>query len=442
MLKKFIFALSLSTALSFPVIAQAAGVSDSVAQALSSHPQMKAGEASRAGADRNVWEQRSGFFPMVGVSGETGRLHIDDKTTRANTASQGGYASWMGDGKITITQPIFDGFGTMNRFRGAEDRYSAASYDLNGTAEDVAIRAVRAHLNLMRTKELLTLASKFLSDIQVRRKNIALMVKGGAADEAELLQADEIQTAAQNAKLGYEDSFRQAEADYIEVSGGMPDAVLEVGEETWNTFIPATLEDALARGAKENPHILAADKMTNSMAKELDAEKASLAPHLDAEVSYMKQDQLDIVGGESTDARAMLKLAWNFSTGGGQFARIEKSQQQHIESFAKKQSVMRQVERDVRQKYSSMQIVDKQLPLLTDKAGASRRILENFTAQFEGGKQSNLQLIAANSKLFDAQTSLTDVRYRQLLTRFELLNAIGVLRNALGVAKAGVSQKG
>ncbi|MFH1158650.1 MAG: TolC family protein [Pseudomonadota bacterium] len=425
-----------------PVPAQAATISDSVTQALSSHPKIKAGTASLAAADRNVWEQRSAFFPVLQVNGSAGRLYTNDKTTRALTTSQGGAASWMGQGTVTLTQPVFAGFGIENRFQGAEDRFSAASYDLSGTGEEIALSAARAHLNLMRTRELLTLAGGYLSDIEGRRKNIALMVKGGAADEAELLQADEAQAMAKNMKLGYEEAYRQAEADYIEVAGAGPDAVLEIGEKKWNAVIPATIEDAVAYAARENPQVLAAESLVSALTREASAEKAGLLPRLDAEMSYSDQDQADVVGGETSSVQGMLRLGWSFSTGGAQLARIEKAGQQKIEADARRQDVAGKVKHDVQQKYTSMQIVDQQFALLAERENASRKILENFLVQFEGGKQSNLQLIAAHSKVFEAGTSRTDAYYRKLLSRFELLNAMGRLRGVFEAAETGAKQKG
>jgi adhesin transport system outer membrane protein len=441
MLRKFIFALSVSTAICLPVVSQAATLSDSITQALSSHPQIKAGEASRAQADNNIREQRSAFFPTIGIDGEAGHQTNNDIDTRSLTSDAGTADSWYGRGTATLTQPLFSGFGTVDRVLGARDRYRAAAYDLEGTSEDIALRAARAHLNLMRTKELRALASQFLSDIDSRQKNIALMFKEGAADEAELLQANEIQAAAKNTRLGYEESFRQAEADYIEVAGGAPDASLELGEATWNALIAPTLEDAVANAVSESPRIRAAEKISAALTNETKAEKSALAPRVDAALSYMKQDQLDVVGGEASSARAMLKLGWNFSTGGGQLARIEKSRQQQAEALAKRQGVMRSVEYGVRQKYTSMEIADQQFALLTDRETASKKILENFLAQFEGGKQTNLQLIAANSRLFESQAARTDAYYRRVLTRLELLNAMGRLRDAFEPPKVSASAK-
>lgn len=415
-----------------PVYAQAETISDSVGQSLLTHPQIKAGAASLAAATKNVEEQKSGFFPVLGIDGQAGRVFTNNDTSRGLTADGGGAASWMGQGAVRLTQPIFTGYGTTNRFKGAKYRAAAATHDLEGAAEDISLRAARAHLNLMRTRELLDIATDFLNNIESRRKNIALMVKEGAADAAELLQADEIHVAAQNTRLGYEESYRQAEADYIEAVGAAPLEKLELGEEKWNELIPKTMDEAIAYAVEKNAHVLAASNIVSAMDREVRAERATLIPRVDAEMSYSKLDQSDLIGGESANAQALLKMGWNFATGGGQYARIGKIQQQREEANARRQGVLRTVEHDVRQKYTSMQIVDQQHVLLVDKAEASKKILDNFLAQFEGGKQSNLQLISAHSRVFDANAARIDAHYRQLLSRFELLNATGRLREAFG----------
>ena len=122
--------------------------------------------------------------------------------------------------------------------------------------------------------------------------------------------------------------------------------------------------------------------------------------------------------------------------GGGQKARIDKLRDQENEAFAKRQQIIRTVEHDARQKYTSMQIVDQQFSLLTVRRDASEKILQNFLAQFEGGKQTNLQLINAHSKVFEAKAARIDAYYRQLLSRFELLNVMGKLQEAFEDVKS------
>ncbi len=427
---RLVFALSLTTALCLPVQSYAETIADTVNQALTTHPQIKEGADMAAAAKRNVAEQRSGYYPVFSVQTESGRIHNNDLTTRADTASGGASASWRQMETVALTQPLFTGFNVENRVSGAKDRYAAAEYDLAGQKEDVALRAARAHLNLMRTKALLGLASHYEAYIEKRRRKIALMVKDGAASEADLLQAEAVAAAAENTQLGYKDAYQQAEADYIEVAGSAPSSQLELGAPVWSKFVPSSVDQALATAVRMNSRILSANKMVSAAMRDKDAEASSLLPQVSAEVSYTKDNKRSALGGFTSDAEGVVKMAWSFSTGGGQTARIDKYDDQEKATMEKSVGVVRTVEHDVRQKFTAMQTVDQQYDLLTRQERENRTIFKNFLAQFQGGRQSNLQLINARSNLFQAQAAQVDASYRRLLARFQLLNAIGNLHEA------------
>lgn len=420
--------------------AYASTLSDSVHQAVKTHPLIAAGKASAAAAGQSVREQRAAFYPTVSVNASVGRLHADNDTTRGIVG--GDAYSWSGDGGISLTQPIFAGFGNVNRLEAAKGRELSATHELGGAEEDVAVRAARAHLNMMRTRELLDLNSGYVAEIVKRRDNIALMVKEGAADEAELLQADEIMMAAKTTRLGYEESFQQAVVDYVQAVGEEPAQALEFGTAVWEKFIPSALEEAMDVARKNNPKLKAADSMVEALAKDTAAERSALLPKLDAELSYNEKDQNDDVGGETMNAQAMLRMSWGLSTGGGQFARISRSAKQREEALAKRQNVLRTLDHDVRQRFTSMKIVDEQFGVMVGREEASQKILDNFLTQYEGGKQSNLQLISANTRLFDAKAARTDAFYRRLLARFELLSAMGSLEKALDMGPAVTGGEG
>ncbi len=428
--RKLAFALSLTTALCIFPRAHAETIADTVNLAVSTHPQIREGMATASAAKLNIAEQRAGYFPVLSVQTETGRVHNNDLTTRADTASGGASASWKQMETISLTQPLFTGFNVENRVSGAQDRFAAAEYDLTGTKQDIALRAARAHLNLMRTATLYQLARSYESDIEKRRKNIALMVKNGAANEADLLQADAIYAQAQNTQLGYQDAYQQAEADYMEVTGEAPASELELGAPVWNGLVPATIDQALATAVRTNSHILSADKLVNAAMSDKDAVRSDLMPQVSAEVSYTKDNEKYDLGGYTSDAEGLIKMAWSFSTGGSQIDRVDKYGDQEQAAMDKRDEIVRTVEHDVRQKFTAVQTVDRQYALLTEQETESETILKNFLAQFQGGKQTNLQIIEARAKLFEAQAAQVDASYRSLLARFQLLNAMGDLREA------------
>lgn len=431
--------LMVTTILSLPFAADAATLADSITQAVAHHPKIEAGKASRDSAGNTLREQRSALFPMIGVQGRAGRVRADDDTTRAATG--GNATSWLGEGSVTVTQPLFTGFSTTHRIEAAQERMRAAEQDLGGSAEDVALMAARAHLFLMRTRELLDLSRQYLSDIQGRRDNIEKMVKGGATGEAELLQAEEILMVARTTRLDFEDAYRQAEANYIEMVGAVPEETLQSGEIPWDKLLPETADNALKLAVASNPKLLSADRVVLALGEEAEAERGTLMPKVDAEMSYLQKDQHEELGGELSNAQAMLKMSWNFSTGGGQMARVDRGLSQQAEARARRDDTLRTIESSVRQKFAAMQVMEEQFGLYADREGMNEKIVQHFLSQFEGGKQSNLQLLSAQARLFDAKSARIDAYYRRLLARFELLNAMGRLRKAFVVSPAAVTSK-
>ena len=409
----------------------AATLGESVQLAVTGHPQMTAGKAARLAADETVDEQFSGYFPAVGVNARAGRVNANDDTTRAATGDDA--TSWLGEGGVTVTQPVFAGFSVLHGTAAARERRDMASYDLGTTAEDVGLRAIRAHLNLMRTRELLDQASQYQGAIDTRRQAIALMVGEGAANEAELLQADDVLMEARASRIGYEDAYGQAQADYIEAVGQIPDGDLQLGNPNWEQQLPATVDDALQTALRENPRLLATTRLRQALGHETEIEEGGILPRVNAELSYLERDQDDDLGGEMENAQAMMTMSWNFYTGGAQMARMERSRQLEKEAEARQNDLKRTVERDVRQKFTAMTMVNQQHDINVAREDASRKVLDNFVSQFEAGQQTNLQLLNAEARLFGARTSRIDAHYRRLLARFELLTAMGRLRPTFGI---------
>jgi adhesin transport system outer membrane protein len=351
----------------------------------------------------------------------------NDDTTRANTGG-GSATSWVNEGTATFTQPIFSGLSTVHHVQAAREKLQASEFDMGGDAEDIALTAAKAHLNIMRTKDLLALASNYYNEVQNLRDNIQKTVKEGAGNEADLLQAEEILMAATTTRLGFEEAARQAAVDYMQVVGQAPDGDITLGAYIWDKSIPATVDAAVASALATNPRLLAQDKLLAAYGEDKRAEKGNLSPKIDAEMSYLKKHQSDDMGGELKSAQALLKMSWSLSLGGAEIARIHKATAQESAARAKRAGIARDVEHAVRQKFISISIVDEEYGVYTKRREMNQKIVDNYKLQYEGGKQTNLQIIGALVHLFDSQSSQTDAYYRCLLSRFELLNAMGDLQ--------------
>lgn len=432
------FSLFLSCALccglfAVPGSANARDLKETVTRAVLTHPDIKAGRAAHDGLEQTAKEYYSDFFPVFGAEAGLSAMNVDNDKTRAAT---GGDASgYAGEGTLRVTQMIYDGKNTSNSYRAARERMDAVDFDVKSRVLDIAVTAVRAHLNVLRAATLDRLTGDYIADIGDYEQRIRDLVDAGAADEGELLQAKEILALARNAQLDYQERTELAIAEYLQVAGEWPDSILEISgtDKQAATMIPASVDEALAVLARRHPLLTSIEKNITALDYELKAQKGELLPRVDAELSYFQKEQEEEFGGEIEDASAMLRLRWNFAAGGAQKARIEKRRQARQEATQRARTTERDVERKLRQSYSRYQVAQQRLTLAAQRKQTNEGILENYRNQFEGGKRTVLQLLHARNQNYQANAAHLQATYGVYLAQYDLLNAMGILSDALGV---------
>jgi len=417
-----------------------ATISDTVLQATQTHPSVVAERANLGISVQDVKESKSNFFPTLSVGGRAGRIHSDDDTTRGNTSDGGADQSWLGEGNISLNQKIWDGMSNYHLYKASQTRQEASSFDVESAMEVVAFRSITAHLNVMRTRELIKTALAFQGNVKAYQNHLKLLVKEGVIDEADLLLAEDLVMRAKTIYLDYENLRRSAEADYLEITGGMPETHMDLGEFDYQDRMPKNLEEAVLKGLEAHPVLMSATHRAQAVSSDIDAERGRIMPNLDAELSYLQKDQDDNLGGELETAQAMMRMSWDFSTGGAYFARVERSLKQKEEAVAREQETRRSLERNIRQKFSELDITSRQYEIFKKLERTNINVVSQFKSQFEGGKKTVLQLVNAQNKLFEAKTAKINSMYKRQLAEFGLLASMGYLCDVFGVTKK-IAQK-
>lgn len=427
--KKHLLAALLASTIGLCSSAQAETLKDVIGDAIKNHPAVAAKEASQDVYQWDVREQKSAWFPTVSASASTGREFINNDTSRSFTTDGGDY-SWVGSGSIAVNQLLFDANETSNRISAARARNDAAEFGVGDVQEDIAARAAQAHLNVMRSRELIALAKEHLKTLEKYQSDIQLMYQEGALDEAELLQAQELNVSTRAKLLSFEDQLKKAEANFMEAVGRAPGPQLEVSE-PWQKSMPENLSTAIIIGQRESPKIAATEKTADAFTSDAKAEKARRMPRVNAEMSYAETDQKDTVGGETTNAQALVRMNWNFSTGGAEKARIHRAESRRNEALAQKEELLRRIEQQVRTSYADVEITKQQKELLKEREEANRKIVEKFRQQFEAGTRTTLQIMNIETRFFDSTVDRINSGYRFTISNMQLLATMGRLRNAI-----------
>lgn len=407
---------------------------ETVQQALTAHPSIEAAQANKNILDQDRKEVRSGLFPEVSTSISGGRVFADTSTTRGLTVSRGAAYSWYGEGNASLTQPIFDGFETFNRMDAAQERSQSAEFTMTDVRENLALQAIQAHLSVLQAQATLEKTKSYIQVIDSYLSRINLMVDEGVADQSEVSQAENISLLLQSALSDYKGQLNAALASYQQVVGNVPTGEL-LKPSIQSVKIDDDIEQAINFAKNNHPLVKSGEKNLQAAAFDIKAEKAGYLPELDGEMSYLQRDQKEDIGGEVTDARALLRMTWGFELGGAQKARTSRTREQYSEILAQNREVVRNIEGDIRRSFAEYQTAKNQMDLVKKREEVTSELFEAYKTQFEGARVRLLQLMQAENQLFNAQLEFITAEYRYLLSQYSVLASKGqLLENINSVA--------
>ncbi|MCB9991876.1 MAG: TolC family protein [Rhodospirillales bacterium] len=413
---------------------------DAVGTALNHHPSVEAALANRNAYAEERQEQWADHFPNLNVRGAGGRMYGDNSTSRGLTVSRGATYSYLWEGSVTLTQPIFDGFETFNRVDAADFRKESADFHIADIREDLALRTVMAYLDVLRAQESMARIKNHEKKIADYQGRIQKMVDEGAAEESMVVQARDIKAQLDNTLAGIEGQLKTAYAKYAELTGYVPDEEMEKPVPRLD-MIPESTAEAVEYAAQNHPALRAASLSEKALEMDTEAEKQFYYPDVNGELSYLKRDQREEIGGEAVDAKAVVRLNWDLSVAGGQMAKVKKSRHRQYESKAQMMETERQIERDVRISYSDMATAREQVDVLKERMQINNDLFKNYEAQFEGARINLLQLLQADNARFNTGLSLMNAEYRHLASQFAILASMGRLQEALNLVVAGNNER-
>ena len=412
--------------------AQAETMREAVTAALASHPAVDIARAQGDAASAEESAEFSNLFPELNSSFTGGRIFGNNATSRGLSVSRGEAYSWLWEGSASVTQPIFNGFETYNRIDAAEARTKAAEFTMADARQGVALRAAQAFLNVARAQKAHEKAVSYKDRINDYVTRIGGMVEAGAADEAESAQAKNIQAQLDNTVAEMEGGLKLALADYVEATGSMPTGELREGDNA-RSMLFTSPDEAIKYAQEHHPLVLSARKALEAEDEEVSAEKGVLMPDLDGEMSYLERDQKEEIGGEVTDARAVMRMNWGFSTGGGQLARIKKAKAERSEALARISQTQRQIERDIRRAYAEYETAQKQKDLNVKRATVTKELFDTYEKQFEASRVRILQLLQAENQLFTTELEQINSDARLHMAEYTTLASSGRLIEALQI---------
>ncbi|KEA63188.1 Type I secretion system [Marinobacterium lacunae] len=406
--------------------AHSATVQEVVADNLAENPDVaRAIEAYRA-VVKEVDQAKAGYYPTVDATLGYG-YEWTDKDQGVQDVELN-----RREAHLNINQMLFDGFATPSEVKRQRARMESAAAEASDSAENYALQASRAYLELLRRDQLVKLAKETLYNHVKIYDQIKRRSESGLGTLASIQQAEGRLALAEVNTLAAENNLLDAQANYQRVVGQEPPADLEPLMDD-ALQLPGTFEEALAIANESHPVVGVAQSDVEATYAQRDAAKSRMYPRLDLEIERRWDENLDGIEGDDEDLTAMLRLRYNLFNGGADKARIRQTEYQIGEAQQVQRDSMRQIKQSLELSWNAYEILGRQIEHLQQHVSSSEQTRNSYQKQFDIGQRSLLDLLDTENEVFSAKNQLAEAQLDQQIAKLRILNGMGGLLSAMNI---------
>ena len=401
-------------------------VEDVVRSAIDTNPEVQVRWFDFLAAGFEVDAARAGFLPNVDVNAGYTRQH---RTFSPNRQFNNSYA------EVALSQMLLDGARTRSQVSQMSNLQLVSYFELLDSAENTALAAVAAYLDLQRQRDLVRLAQENLETHQQVYDQIEESATAGVARAADLEQIAGRLSLARTNVITEQSNLHDVIARYLRIVGSMPPEQMEQLQLEQN--LPANVTDTLLQAYEYSPLYHAA--LRNIMASEAATSLArgNMKPRLSltARMGGDERDEFGFMRDGHTDGRIGLELTYNLYSGGRNLAAMRRSYEQENASKAVRDRTCRDIRQTVQIAFNDARRLAEQLPVLNQHRLSSDRVRTAYRQQFDIGQRTLLDVLDSENEYFQASRAWVSAGYDQTIASARTLAAQGRLLETLNVAR-------
>lgn len=392
-----------------------------------SNPEIRSLSYNTMARDQEVRQAQAGYLPTLDAFVSAGldrRAEPDFDTT------------WPQLATISLRQNIFRGFGTESEVARQSARADSSSYLLQDNAQNLALRATRTYLNVLRSEELYALAKENLLNHQRIYDQVKLRSESGVDRRADLDQVMGRLALAQSNVVATRANLVDAHTGY-QATIGHPPGSLSVPPSAIPA-LPPSLEEAEKLAVQSHPTLLSAKADIAARNAQHQTAKSQLYPSLDLAVDYKWQKEVDTTftsatSGHQEDFLAIASLSFNIFNGGFNKARIGQTSVEINEAQEIYENAKRQTIESIRLSWESKKAAAERIVHLEEYVKNAGLTAEAFNSQWNIGRRTMFDLLDTQAEYINAKQSLVNARYDKMFSEYRVLNGTAQLVQFLGI---------
>ncbi|MEO6607685.1 MAG: TolC family outer membrane protein [Aestuariivirga sp.] len=419
---KSIKILALASAMAIPLgvsSASAETLKEALVAAFSGNPTLRADRARQRATDEGVPQALSGWRPTVNATGT-----VAHELQNVHPAPPGSYSATDPTSlNITLSQPIFRGFATVEGTAAAEATVKAGREQLLGTEQNVLFAAVQAYMNVIRDRQLLS----------YRRTNVGVLGKqlkasndkfsAGVLTKTDVSQSRASLEAAKGAVALQLAQLQASEANYRSVIGHEPGKLAYPAPAN----VPRTLEDAYHIAQQTNPDILAAAHIEDASEHQVGVIGSALLPQATVQASANYNGQPSTAINDTTSAVVQGVLQVPLYEGGKVYSGVRQAKENVSQNKLRVIGAVRSVREGVANAWNSLIASGQAITSARAGVSAGQLALNGVNQEYNVGSRSTIDVLNSQTVLLNAQLTLATSEHDRMVASYQVLAAIGLL---------------
>jgi outer membrane protein len=407
----------------------AVSLSEALLQAYINNPELNAERENIQVSKEDLNISKSEFLPTVTLSGSKSQESTEKLTDRSGTNSTITDVDPQSQ-SVVIEQKLFQGFAGLAGMEKSKIGISLADAKLLKTEQEILYKAAEAYLGFISADK------KF----KINQNNINLLERQVETDQARLERSQITFTdlaQSESSLAGAQAKFIQARNEvvtakliYEKIIGPIDDPSTLDEKLDFVFEVPSDLDSAIEISKINNPNLIISKLEYEQSEKDVTIARSELSPSATISFNRSKTDDTSSTINERDKEVLTANVSWPIFNGGKNTASLNRSKNLKNRNKLLFDNSMKTNQATVASAWLSLQSSKSLLNSVKSQVKAAEIANEGITVEYESGLgRSTLDVIQSNSILLTSKISLADSERNYLLSRFKLLQSVGLLSN-------------
>lgn len=431
-----------------PTATWAETMAGALARAYVGNPNIGQQRAALRALDENMPKARAGWLPTIGATAYTGRSYLyqrdppprqrlpdagadptDDESLKPPRGQK--FRSTPRGYGLGLSQPVFDGFKTLNSVRQAEAQIFGGREDLRVVEQDVLMATATVYMDVLRDTAVLSLRGSNVDVLKEQVRQTRLRGAVGQATEADIAQTEAALAQGRSDMFTARGTLQRSMATYRQLVGIEAHALQS--SKSVENLLPKSVELSVEIGLREHPAIASAAYGADAAVMGIKVAESALYPTASI-VGAVNRD-LDVesmTGKKSVTAAIFGQINIPIYSGGMDYASIRQAKEQAGQARLMADLQRNQVRAAIVTNWAQLQAAKAQLGATRAAVVAAEVALKGVRGEAIVGQRTTFDILTAQQTLLNARIAHVMAQRDRVVASYASLAAIGRLTaNAL-----------